>query len=432
MRRPTSAAASRLRARSKRWKSTTTRSRMPAIAPWPSARSLAQSTAASSTRPISSASLSRARASGRICSRPNSDRRAGRDGEVDRELDLDRCPHASAALLHHGVEDLRQREQAVLEDRSEGHHAQARAGQTVVQRVVLARVGRADRRQRAVRLRHLEAVPGLAHPARVARTVQRQRPEAALGRVEQRLEGRVLGPELRIARRETDAGSPFHDRAAETERRGGDAVLGEHRERGVEVVRAGDAREVGIEARSARRPDQPLNDHRHPLLLQPVGGGPQIGLGVPVEGRGVDPPDGDRHRARPLGDARRAVGEHQRVVDAGERQVMRVLEQATRSAPRAALAPVRRTPRGRAPPPRGTAPRRSAGRSPRRPRTRSRSGAGRCRRGSGRRRRSRAPPPAGTRISTPGNRRRSPRSASRRRTNASPRALPPSEPPPMR
>ncbi len=75
--RPTSAAASRERARSNRWKSTTTRSRMPSRRPLPRTRWLRQSTAAGSTSPTSTASLSRISASGRICTKPNSRGRPG-------------------------------------------------------------------------------------------------------------------------------------------------------------------------------------------------------------------------------------------------------------------------------------------------------------------------------------------------------------------
>ncbi len=60
-------------------------------------------------------------------------------------------------------------------------------------------------------------------------------------------------------------------RFAETEGDLSDAVLGVHVAERVEVVGRGDAGERRVEAVTAMAADQPLDQHRHQLLFDPVG-----------------------------------------------------------------------------------------------------------------------------------------------------------------
>ncbi len=93
-------------------------------------------------------------------------------------------------------------------------------------------------------------------------------------------------------------------------------------------MRAGHAGEVGVEACAVGRTDDALDDHRHLLLLQPVGRHLQVGLGPLGEGRGEHPLDGRDQLDQPRLRVRRGVGQHEGLVDAGERLVGRVLQQA--------------------------------------------------------------------------------------------------------
>jgi hypothetical protein len=77
--------------------------------------------------------------------------------------------------------------------------------------------------------------------------------------------------------------------------------------------------------------DQPLDQHRHQLLLDAEGGGFEVVARVLEQGRGVD----DLDRLEELGEAdvqrRVVVRQHDGGVDAGERLIDRVLEDARRA-----------------------------------------------------------------------------------------------------
>ena len=132
---------------------------------------------------------------------------------------------------------------------------------------------------------------------------------------------------MRSARTEPDAALALDDGLAEAERDGGDAVPGGHRRRRIEVIRARDAREVGVEALAVSRPDDPLEDHGHLLLLEAVGRRSQVALGAPAERRGVDALDREDETLEPLRQLS-LVRQHHRVVDAREGLVLRILEEA--------------------------------------------------------------------------------------------------------
>jgi hypothetical protein len=96
-------------------------------------------------------------------------------------------------------------------------------------------------------------------------------------------------------------------------------------------VRAGDAGEARVEPAAVGRADHPLKEHGHPLFFEAVGRGPQVALGLLAEGGGVDPLHRQEHPLQPLLRAARVVGQHHGVVDAGERLVLGVFEQARRA-----------------------------------------------------------------------------------------------------
>ena len=263
-------------------------------------------------------------------------RRPARAGaEVHRELQLHRPAHPLGADREQPVEQLGQREEAVLEDEGEADQPHAGARDPVVDGVVLGRVGRADGGQRPVLLGDVEVERRLAHLAVGVHPqtplVELQRPELALRVLEHVVDRGELDDVPREARAEAQRGQAVHDRAPEAERDGDDAVGRGERRRGIEVVGAGHAGEVGIEAGPAARADDPLEDHRHLLLLQPVRRGPQVGLRVLGEGRGVDPLDRPLELFQPHRRVVVVVGQHVRFVHAGERLVLRILEQARRA-----------------------------------------------------------------------------------------------------
>ena len=134
----------------------------------------------------------------------------------------------------------------------------------------------------------------------------------------------------RRARTEVQHASAFDDRPAQAERHRGHAVLGLQRCLRIEVVRPRHAREIGIEPRPVLGADDLLNDDRHLLFFEAVGRRPQVGLGVAQEGRRIHPLHRLHQPRQALVVVGMPVGQHERVVHARERLVLRILEQARR------------------------------------------------------------------------------------------------------
>ena len=112
--------------------------------------------------------------------------------QAHRELDLGGAAQPPAAHAEQHIEHCRQREQALLEDGSERHQSHAAPRQAIVDGHVLLRPRRAQRGERAVRLRGLESEARFAQRRLVVRDpgmIQLQRPELAL-RVAQDVLGR--------------------------------------------------------------------------------------------------------------------------------------------------------------------------------------------------------------------------------------------------
>ena len=99
--------------------------------------------------------------------------------------------------------------------------------------------------------------------------------------------------------------------------------------RRVEVARARRRpRSRGRSACPCVAADDALDHHRHLLLLEPVRRRAQVVLGAARERGGVHELDRGHQLAQPLLERSGIVGQHERVVHAGERLVLRVLEQA--------------------------------------------------------------------------------------------------------
>ncbi len=97
---------------------------------------------------------------------------------------------------------------------------------------------------------------------------------------------------------------------------------------GVEIVGAGDPRDARVEAVRRSLADHLLDDDRHLLVGDGPADGCRVGLGFGEEGGRVDEANGldEAGEARVLLDL--VVGDHLGAVDAGERVVESVLEQA--------------------------------------------------------------------------------------------------------
>ena len=134
-----------------------------------------------------------------------------------------------------------------------------------------------------------------------------------------------------MSRTEAERLEALHHRLAETERHLGDAVLRLHVAERIEVVRGGGARERRVEAVAAAAADQPLDQHRHQLLLDPVGRGLEVVACGFKEGGGVDHLDRLEELGEPDVERGVVVGQHDGGVDAREGLVDRVLEDARRA-----------------------------------------------------------------------------------------------------
>ena len=133
---------------------------------------------------------------------------------------------------------------------------------------------------------------------------------------------------LGVARAETLSDLAVHHHTAEPQRHRGDTVLRRHGTGRIEVVRAGHAGHVWVEAVAVRGPHQFLHDHRHLLFFRAVRSGPEVVLGVLAEGGCVHALDGRLQLGQAHAPSRVVVGQHVGLVDAGQRLILGVLEQA--------------------------------------------------------------------------------------------------------
>ena len=96
-------------------------------------------------------------------------------------------------------------------------------------------------------------------------------------------------------------------------------------------MRAHDSGEIRIKSLPVGRAHNPLENHRHFFLFQTVGRGPHVGFRMAAEGGGVDAPDGLAQCRQPLVGIGLLIAQHERLIHAGKRLVLRILQQAGRA-----------------------------------------------------------------------------------------------------
>ena len=261
-------------ARSKRWKSTTTRSRMPSSRPLPSTRWLRHSTSPAATSPISSASVSRVRrerahlqeaelAPAARRAPPGSPRTRSRPAPP-----IPRSPSASSvASTSASGKTPCFRIGAKVTSRTPGPR------EAVVDRVVLGRVGRADRARACRRPRPPRARSASSRIAVASApgALERQRPELALRGLERPRRPTRAADVARVARPEAQARRrprrpPGRARAPPPRCRPRPRSAASGRS----CASARRRRSRDRSASPCARADDPLQDHRHLLLLEPV------------------------------------------------------------------------------------------------------------------------------------------------------------------
>ena len=228
-------------------------------------RAAADERAPAPRSPISSSSLSRDRASGRSCRKPNSRRLAGgaerfTANSISTGAPMPQAPDAPAALAGSRPAGS----VPCLSTGAKRDQAHAGAREAVVDGVVLRRLGGAPRRPACRRLRPRRG------RSDAPRSRGRRRPRASPASSAQNVALRVLAATSAtdenwtrccgIARAEAQAGAAVHDRAAQAQGHGGDAVL------------ARPAAATGRSCASAPRPRSRDRSARRAPLPRPAGG----------------------------------------------------------------------------------------------------------------------------------------------------------------
>ena len=246
------------------------------------------------------------------------------------EFDLDRSARPLHADLEQRLHDFGQREQTMFQHGRERHEPHACARNAVVHDVVFGRIRRADGRQRAVFLRRREIEPRGRKAADAIGPAQLERAKLTLGVQERVRDRRKLDDVPRISRAEPETGFTAHDGLTKAKRNRRDPVFGLHRWQRVEIVGPRDAGEARIEPRAARAADNALEHHRHFFFLEPIWSSQKIALRGRAERRRIDTLDGGQQLAQAHVHARVIVRQHEGVVNACERLILRIFEQARR------------------------------------------------------------------------------------------------------
>ena len=178
--------------------------------------------------------------------------------------------------------------------------------------------------------RRVDEVLGLRRRVVVGRLAHPHRPETRLRLAQEVARGAVRRHRARTRRAERPCGLALDDRAAEPERELGDAFLRAPSRRSDRSERPRDAGDVRVVARPVPPPDDLLDEDRHPLALSR----PDAARGRRArreERRGPDELDRLDHPAEARVGVELVVRRHLRAVDAGERVLERVLEEARRA-----------------------------------------------------------------------------------------------------
>ena len=136
---------------------------------------------------------------------------------------------------------------------------------------------------------------------------------------------------LGIARAEGQTLSAIHHRPAQAQSDGRDAVFEVHGRHGIKIARADHSGEIRIKALPVGRAHNLLENHRHLFLFQTIRRGPHVGLRMAAERGCIDAPDGLAQRRQPVFWICLLVAQHECLIHAGERLVLRILQQAGRT-----------------------------------------------------------------------------------------------------
>ena len=213
----------------------------------------------------------------------------------------------------------------------ERHQARPGPRQAVVDRVVVRRIHRSDRRQRAVVLRNVQAEfrdvgVGVGRGIDI-RSADVHGVEKTLRVVQHVLGGGELGQGVGVCRREHQPAAALDHDLAQPQGHIGHAVLRFHLGDRIVIVRTGYARERRVETCAVWAADDFLQDHGHLLFLGVVRGGFEVVQRPTKKHRCVDQLDRVAELFTANLEIRVIVGNHVRGVHAGEGFVLRILQQ---------------------------------------------------------------------------------------------------------
>ena len=252
--------------------------------------------------------------------------------EAHRELGLDRAVHRLAAQPQQVAHDAGQRKDLAFQDVGEIDDARAVEAHPVVDGIVLPRIGGGQVFQDAVLFRLVQAVLDqvlvLLQEGDRGLAAHGDGVKVALGKLEHVLDRGELRQDAGERRGEAQGDAAVDDGLAQAQGDVDHPVLGLGLADGIIIVGAGHAGKVGIEAFRVRPAHHRLDDHGHLFVLHAVGRAGDVGLGLAEERRRIDELDGVDQVEEADIVAVLVVGQHLGGIDAGERLVEGILQQA--------------------------------------------------------------------------------------------------------
>ena len=249
-------------------------------------------------------------------------------GQAHGKFDLHGIAQRILARPNQDIENLSQGKGVVLKHGGKRYDARSRPAHSIVDGVVIPGVRGSHSSECAVALGGIQAEPPLVPMPRTAgrSAIQLQGPEFRL-RVGQYVFDRgKLHQVVGITRTESQTLPAIHHRPAQAESHGRDAILEGHGRHRIKIVRAHDSGEIRIKALPVGRAHNLLENHRHLFFFQTIRRRAHVGFRMAAEGGGVDAPNGLAQRQQSLVEVDLLVAQHEGLIYAGERLVLRILQ----------------------------------------------------------------------------------------------------------
>ena len=254
--------------------------------------------------------------------------------ELHRELNLHLAAHVLPSIFHGEGEQLRKREDPVLQHATESDDLSSSFVDAVADDLVIGVEGRGDILQRPVLVcfpdGQFQQVEAVVHGEVLRHVLQVEGIEAGLRLFQRDVHLRGLQHLVGMSRTDPQVETAVHDVLAQAECQVDGALLCFLVADGIVVDASCHTGDVRIETVAVLRADHLLQDHSHLLLVYHVRRRKHIVLAGLIEHGGIDPLDGIAEHLKPLVLVL-TVGNHIRAVNPGKRLIMRIFKQRRRA-----------------------------------------------------------------------------------------------------